>query len=210
VQDGRLFLLQTRGGKRTPQAQARIALDLLREGVIDAVTARRRCEGLDAEHLRVSRVVSPDGQPMRPLARAQAASSGVAMGQIVLDEAGARAAQAAGLPAILVRRDAETSDSAALELTLGLLTQNGARTSHAAVVARQMGKVCLLACEGLIVDEARREIRIGDRRLGEGDWLSLDGNEACVYAGQVQTEWFCPAELLGELAELRQDMAEAV
>lgn len=126
----------------------------------------------------------------------------------MLDEAGARAAQAAGLPAILVRRDAETSDSAALEWALGLLTQNGAGTSHAAVVAHQMGKVCLLACEGLIVDEARREIRIGDRRLAEGDWLSLDGNEACVYAGQVQTEWFCPPELLAELAELRLDVAE--
>ncbi|MCV2355298.1 pyruvate, phosphate dikinase [Paucibacter sp. B2R-40] len=209
VQDGRLYLLQTRDGKRTPQAQARIALDLLSEGVIDIATARRRCEGLDAERLRVSLVVSPEGQPLQPLARAQAASSGVAMGQIVLDEAGARAAQSAGLPAILVRRDAETSDSAALELTLGLLTQNGARTSHAAVVARQMGKVCLVACEGLTVDEARREIRIGETRLVEGDWLSLDGNEACIYAGQVQTEWSCPAELLAELAELRQEVAEA-
>ncbi|MBT9494190.1 MAG: pyruvate, phosphate dikinase [Paucibacter sp.] len=208
VQDGRLFLLQTRNGRRTPQATARIALDLLREGVIDAATARTRCEGLDAEHLRVSRVVAADGQPLQPLARAQAASSGVAIGQIVLDEAGARAAKEAGRPAVLVRRDAETGDSAALEMALGLLTQNGARTSHAAVVARQMGRVCLVACEGLTVDEARREIHIFDTRFAEGDWLSLDGNEACVYAEKVQTEWFCPPELLAELAELRQDLAQ--
>ncbi|MFY7867831.1 PEP/pyruvate-binding domain-containing protein [Roseateles sp.] len=209
VQDGRLFMLQTRDGKRTPQAQARIALDLLREGVIDLPTAQLRCRGLDAERLRVSRVVALDGQAMAPIARAQAASSGVAMGQIVLDEAGALAAQAAGTPAILLRRDAETGDSAALALTLGLLTQNGARTSHAAVVARQMGKVCLVACEGLRIDEARREIRIGELCLSEGDWISLDGNEACVYPGQVQTDWWCPPGLLDELAQLQQSATQA-
>lgn len=209
VQEGCLYLLQTRDGKRSPQAQARIALDLWREGVIDQTTARQRCAGLDAEALQISRVLAADGQAVQPLARAQAASSGVVMGRIVLDEAGALAAQAAGQPAVLLRRDAETADSAALALTLGLLTQNGARTSHAAVVARQMGKVCLLACEGMQLDEAAREVRFGERLLREGDWISLDGNEACVYAGQVQTERYCPPGLLDELAQLRRDLAPA-
>ena len=209
VQDGRLYLLQTRDGKRSPQAQARIALDLCREGVIDQTTARQRCAGLDEAALRLSRVLAADGEAAQALARAQAASTGVVTGRIVLDEAGARAAQAAGQPAVLLRRDAETADSAALALTLGLLTQNGARTSHAAVVARQMGKVCLVACEGMWLDEAAREVHFGDRCLREGDWISLDGNEACIYAGQVQTEWWCPPGLLAELKQLRQDLPPA-
>jgi len=209
VQDGRLYLLQTRDGKRSPQAQARIALDLCHEGVIDQATARQRCAGLDGEALRLSRVLAADGQAAQALARAQAASTGVVAGRIVLDEAGARAAQAAGQPAVLLRRDAETADSAALALTLGLLTQNGARTSHAAVVARQMGKVCLVACEGMWLDEATREVHFGDRCLREGDWISRDGNEACVYAGQVQTEWWSPPGLLAELEQLRQDLPPA-
>jgi pyruvate,orthophosphate dikinase len=204
-----LYLLQTRDGKRSPQAQARIALDLWHEGVIDQATARQRCAGLDEEALRLSRVLAADGQAVQALARAQAASTGVVAGRIVLDEAGALAAQAAGQPAVLLRRDAETADSAALALTLGLLTQNGARTSHAAVVARQMGKVCLVACEGMVLDEAAREVHFGDRCLREGDWISLDGNEACVYAGQVQTEWWCPPGLLAELEQLRQELPPA-
>ncbi|MEJ6008203.1 PEP/pyruvate-binding domain-containing protein [Paucibacter sp. AS339] len=209
VQDGRLYLLQTRDGKRSPQAKARIALDLWREGVIDQATARQRCAGLDAEALQISRVIAADGQAVQALAQAQAANSGVVTGRIVMDEAAALAAQAAGQPAVLLRRDAETADSAALALTLGLLTQNGARTSHAAVVARQMGKVCLLACEGMVLDEAAREVRFGDVCLREGDWISLDGNESCVYAGQVQTEWCCPPGLLAELEQLRLDPAPA-
>ncbi len=110
----------------------------------------------------------------------------------------------AGVPVLLVRRDAETSDIAALESATGLLTQRGARTSHAAVVARQLGRVCLVGCTELQIDEAARTIKIGDTTLCEGDLLTLDGNEGALYAGAVQTEIEYPGELLARLESLRQ------
>jgi pyruvate,orthophosphate dikinase len=203
VQQGRLYLLQTRSGKRTPQAAARIALDLLAQGVIDTATARKRTAALDDRALRLQRLVSPDGAPLQPLARAAAASAGVAVGEIALDEARAAARHAAGASVILVRRDAETSDMAALQHAVGLLTQRGARTSHAAVVARQMGRVCLVGCEALQIDEQRRELRIGEQVFAEGELLTLDGNEGRLYAGAAQTEWWVDPVLLDGLAKLR-------
>lgn len=203
VQQGRLYMLQTRHGKRLPRAAARIALDLLAQGIIDVPTAQARTAGLDEQALRLQRVVTAAGETLQPLARAATASAGVAVGEIALDEDRARARQQAGASVILVRRDAETADMAALAHAAGLLTQHGARTSHAAVVARQMGRVCLVGCEALQIDESRRELRLGDRLLREGDLLTLDGNEGCIYAGAARTEWDCPAELLAELGAMR-------
>src|SRR5690606_33910602 len=149
VEAGRLHLLQTRSGKRTPLAAARIALDLYAEGRIDAERARERTAGLDAAALAQKTIVAADGVALAPLAHAPSASSGVACGEIVLDEARARDRARAGASIVLVRQDAETRDIAALELAEGLLTRRGARTSHAAVVARQLGKVCLVGCDSL-------------------------------------------------------------
>jgi pyruvate,orthophosphate dikinase len=204
VQEGRLFMLQTRVGKRTPRAAARIGLDMLDEGLIGADLARERTAGLDREALALLRIVAPSGATLVPLARAATASSGVAIGEIALDEARAIARHSAGAPVVLVRRDAETSDIAALESATGLLTQRGARTSHAAVVARQLGKVCLVGCAELQIDEAARTIKIGDTLLREGDLLTLDGNEGALYAGAAQTETEYPVELLARLESLRQ------
>jgi pyruvate, orthophosphate dikinase len=200
VQDARLFLLQTRSGKRTPQAAARIALDLLDDKLIDSDTARLRVAGLTREALGRPRVVAVDGVPLVPLARAATASSGVAIGEIALDAARAASRHEAGVAIVLVRRNAETGDIAALEQSAGLLTQRGARTSHAAVVARQLGKVCLVGCADLHIDEAARSIQIGETTLREGDLLTLDGNEGNVYAGAVRTEIEYPEELLARLA----------
>ena len=176
VQQGQLFMLQTRSGKRTPQAAARIALDMLDAKLIDQDIARERTAGLDRAALAQSRVVAPSGAPLQPLARAATASSGVAVGEIALDEARAVARHAASAAVVLVRRDAETSDLTALESAVGLLTQRGARTSHAAVVARQLGKVCLVGCGELQIDEDARSIQMGTTVLHEGDVLTLDGN----------------------------------
>lgn len=202
VQDGQLFMLQTRNGKRTPQAAARIALDMLDEGLIDADTARLRTRHLDAQALARSKVVSPDGLPLTPLARAATACTGVAIGEIAFDLERATARQAAGASVILVRRDAETSDIAALEAAQGLLTQRGARTSHAAVVARQLGKVCLVGCSELQLDEPQHSLRIGEHTLHEGDTLTLDGNEGLIYQGAVHTVVDEPVDLLARLAAL--------
>src|SRR5208283_1220336 len=114
------------------------------------------------EALALPRIVAPSGAPLEPLARAASASNGVAVGEIALDEARAIARHAAGVPFVLVRGDAETSDIGALESAAGLLTQRGARTSHAAVVARQLGKVCLVGCAELQIDDAARTIKLGE------------------------------------------------
>jgi len=202
VQQGVLHLLQTRAGKRTPQAAARIALDLLDEGVIDADTARARTAALDARALAEHRIASADGRALVPLGCAASAASGVACGEIVFDEERARARHAAGARLILVRQDAETRDLAALELAEGLLTRRGARTSHAAVVARQLGKVCLVGCEALRLDEAGRMLELGGHILREGDLLTLDGNEGAIHAGAVAVVEFVPEGLLARLDAL--------
>ena len=209
VQDGRLFLLQTRNGKCSVQALARIALDLCDAGVIAPGVARERTAALDLDELVTTRTVSSDGQPLTPLAHAASASSGVAVGEIVFDEAAAQARHAAGAALILVRRDAETADIAALELAAGLLTQRGARTSHAAVVARQLGKVCLVGCAGMQIDDSARSLQIGETTLREGDLLTLDGNDGAVYAGAVHTEVQPMADLQARLGRLRDARAEA-
>jgi pyruvate,orthophosphate dikinase len=204
VQEGQLFMLQSRGGKRTPRAAARIALDMLDEGLITADIARERTAGLDRKALARSHVVAENGQPPAAVARADTASNGVAVGEIALDEARARARFAAGAQVVLVRRDAETSDISALECATGLLTRRGARTSHAAVVARQLGKVCLVGCADLQVDEAARTVELGGTVLREGEQVTLDGNEGAVYKGTVRTEVEYPTELLTRLDSLRR------
>jgi len=204
VQDGRLYLLQTRNGKCSAQALARIALDLCDAGVISPEVARERTAGLKPDDLVATRTESSDGKPLTPLAHAASASSGVAIGEIAFDETAARARQAAGASVVLVRRDAETADIAALELATGLLTQRGARTSHAAVVARQLGKVCLVGCAEMELDEAARTLRIGETTLHEGDLLTLDGNDGSVYAGAVHTAIEPLADLQHRLAQLRE------
>lgn len=201
VESGRLWLLQTRDGKRTKQAQARIALDLLDEDLIDAAEARRRTDGLDEAALASRVITGSDGDT--PLAHATPAAHGVASGELVLDEERARQRANAGTTLILVRQDAETRDVAALDLAAGLLTQRGARTSHAAVVARQMGKVCLVGCETLRIDLTQRRITLGEATLAEGELLTLDGHEGRVYRGVVQAVEQVPAGLMARLRALR-------
>ncbi len=203
VQDGRLFLLQTRTGKCSLQALARITLDLCDAEVISPEVARQRTRELNPDALVTTRTVSAEGRPLMPLAQAASASNGVAVGELAFDEKAARARHDAGAAVILVRRDAETGDIAALELAAGLLTQRGARTSHAAVVARQLGKVCLVGCVEMELDEAARTLRLGETTLHEGDVLTLDGNDGSVYAGAVHTATLSLKVLQDRLARLR-------
>jgi pyruvate,orthophosphate dikinase len=182
---------------------ARIALDLFDSGVISAELARERTAALKLGDLVTLRTVSSDGEPLIPLSHAASASSGVAVGEIAFDEAAAQARHAAGVAVILVRRDAETADIAALELAAGLLTQRGARTSHAAVVARQLGKVCLVGCAEMQLDETGRTLQIGETTLHEGDLLTLDGNDGTVYAGAVHTAIAPLVDLQNRLKHLR-------
>ncbi len=207
VEDGRLYLLQTRSGMRTPQAAVRIALDLHDQRLIDRAEALRRTEGLDAASLALAQVVGDDGGAesgaRAPIAHAVSACSGVASGEIALDEAAARARRDAGATVLLLRQDAETDDIAALDLAAGLLCMRGARTSHAAVVARQLGKVCLVSCDSLRLDQPRRGEQLGGREWREGDRLTLDGNRGAIYEGVVRTVSEAPADLLRRLEALR-------
>jgi pyruvate, orthophosphate dikinase len=207
VENGRLWMLQTRQGKRTPQAAARIALDLRDEKIIDAAEALRRTQGLDAETLAVERVVVEGGAAAQRLGQGCSAAHGVATGEIALDEARAQARQAAGVAVVLVRQDAETRDIAALESARGLLTARGARTSHAAVVARQLGKVCLVGCDHLHIDLNQRRISFdtpeGEQVLTEGEVITLDGHTGQILRGAATTLREVPADLWRRLQALR-------
>jgi pyruvate,orthophosphate dikinase len=205
VQDGALYMLQTREGKRTLQARARIALDLLDEGIIDAATALERTRGLRDDDLGTWRLAASGlpGATAAPAAKAQPAGPGVASGEIALDRQRAAERVAAGARVVLVRQDAETDDIAGMEAAVGLLTQHGARTSHAAVVARQLGKVCLVGCDTLRIDMAGRTVRLGELALGEGDVITLDGNDGAVYPGEVCAVLVADEALLQRLRALR-------
>lgn len=204
VQDGRLHMLQTRNGKRSALAAARIALDLLSEKIITTEEALQRVARLDEKALETRRVLASDsGEALIPLGHAASANGGVACGEIALDETRARSRNEDGHNVVLVRRDAETADIAAFEAAAGLLTARGARTSHAAVVARQLGKVCLVSCNELQIDEASRRVRFGTLELKEGETITLDGNEGLVYRGAVKVGIEKPVALLEQLARLR-------
>ena len=182
VQRGELHLLQSRDAKRTDWAALRIAVDLVKEGLIDPLEAQGRLSRIDLDRISRTRFESHSAEV---LARAEAASVGVVSGVLALDSAAAERMAKEGSPVILVRRDMVTSDIDGIAKASGILTASGSRTSHAAVVARQLGKVCLVGCDGLEVELERRRCKIGAATLNEGDSLSLDGNEGSVYAGKL-------------------------
>lgn len=200
IERGLLLLLQARDGKRTPLAATRIALDLLEAGIIGRAEALRRCDSVDPAQLRLRIADSGDAAP---LAHAVSAGIGIAAGEIALDAVRTAQRAAAGASIILVRDDADTSDIAALHQAQGLLTRRGARTSHAAVVARQLGKVCLVGCEDLRIDPVARRIRLGECTLDEGQPITLDANTGGIFAGELGSTWEEPGELLTRLQRLR-------
>ena len=211
VQEGALYLLQTRSGKRTPIATARIALDLLDEGTIDRATALDRTLALRSSDLQSVRLEPSDDVSLDEahLASAMSACAGIVSGEIVLNPDHAARAHAEGRKVILVRPDAETNDIAAIESAEGLLTQRGARTSHAAVVARQLGKVCLVGCTALKINASDNTIQFGDVQLREGDLLTLDGNTGEVYRGEIARVRVDETALQKRLGALRHESGRA-
>jgi len=203
VQDGQLYFLQTRGGKRSARATVRIALDMLDEGLIATDVARERTAPIDIASLTSIRLLDEDGQMAAPLAHAASANVGVTSGEIALDTPRTLERGAQGAAVVLIRRDADTADIAALQVSAGLLTRNGSRTAHAAVVARQMGKVCLVGCTDLVIDEAARTVSLGGSKLREGDPITLDGDAGAVYAGAMRTVTEPLTDLQQRLRRLR-------
>ncbi len=200
VQDGRLFLLQCRRAQRTPLATLRIAVEMADEGLITPSEAVARVAELDLDNIHITRFA----EPLPPkLAQAVVAGMGVASGPIALDTEAAQRFAASRTPAVLVRAQTLTSDLAGVTCSTGLLTGTGSRTSHAAVVARQLNKVCLVGCPTLEVDLTARVCRIGGTQLAEGAEISLDGNTGAVYAGRLDVVTERPERELAMLAALK-------
>jgi pyruvate,orthophosphate dikinase len=186
IEEGRLYMLQCRAGKRSPQAAFRMARDMAREGLIGRKEAVARVTSEDIERLFYP-VLDPQIKPRdlqaRLLATGVGAVPGAATGELVLTARDAEEAARAGRAAILVRRETSPEDVAGMHAARGILTATGGKTSHAAVVARGWGKTCVVGCEVLSVDEERKQVRIGQRVLRPGDHLTLDGTEGVVYDG---------------------------
>jgi len=183
VEDGTLYLLQTRRAKRTPWAAVHIAVDLVREGIIDPEAALALLEGVEVDGVQRVRLVAAASDEV--LGAATPAGIGVAVGRAVLDPERARTMASAGEPVVLVREEISTSDLAAFPVVEGILTISGGRTSHAAVVARELGKACLVDCRPLHLDASGRRCLFGTRSIAEEEFLSLDGEGGIVYAGRL-------------------------
>ncbi|MDQ0396243.1 PEP/pyruvate-binding domain-containing protein [Labrys monachus] len=182
IEQGRLWLLQTRTAKRTPLAALRIATDLVREGVITPDQALARLKGLDLATL-ANRRLTGAGQAA---GHGTGASAGVAVGRAAFESESAARLAADGQPVILLRPDTSTADVAGFAASAGIVTAVGGRTAHAALVARQMGKPCIVGCAGLVIEAAKRQAHLGDALIAEGDWLSIDGAGGTIHLGRAE------------------------
>jgi pyruvate,orthophosphate dikinase len=205
VQEGRLYLLQSRDAKRTPWAALRIACDLVKEGLIDEATALQRLVEYDLDSIQLVRL-APQGN-CRPLCTGTPASPGVAVGEIALDPESAVAMASAGRTPLLVREDISPADIAGLAAAAGMLTGRGGRTSHAAVVARQLNKVCIVGCRQLAISAGGHRCRLGDRWFSQGDCLSLDGHSGSVYHGKLEVVVERPTQHLREVERWKARLA---
>jgi pyruvate,orthophosphate dikinase len=188
IQDGKLYMLQTRNGKRTGLAAVRIAIDMVREGLITQEEAIFRVEPNQLYDFLVPRLVEK-GEKIEVLATGLPASPGAAVGQIVFSAEDAVKYHASGAyrSIILVRGETTPEDIAGMEVASGILTSRGGMTSHAAVVTRGMGKCCVAGAGDLKVSEANKELRVKDHVFKQGDWISLDGTTGRVIKGQLKT-----------------------
>ena len=199
VQEGKLWFLQTRNGKRTGTAMVKIAMDLLHEGEIDEKTALKRCEPNKLDEL-LHPVFDKDAQKKaKVLTRGLPASPGAACGQIVFFADDAEKWHEAGRRVIMVRIETSPEDLAGMAAAEGIVTARGGMTSHAAVVARGMGKCCVSGAGALNVDYKARTVEIDGVTLKEGDYISINGSTGEIYFGEVKTK---PAEVTGDFADL--------
>jgi pyruvate,orthophosphate dikinase len=183
VERGKLWMLQTRVGKRTAAAAFRIATQLVDEHLITLDEALHRVTGHQLAQLMFPQFDS--GAPRTLLTKGMAASPGAAVGQVVFDSAAATAAHARGENTILCRRETNPDDLEGMIAATGVLTSRGGKTSHAAVVARGMGRTCVCGAEEIDIDADARQMRIGDTVLAEGEVISIDGSTGEVFAGAL-------------------------
>ena len=199
VQEGKLWFLQTRNGKRTGAAMVKIAIDLLHEGKIDEKTAILRCEPQKLDELLHPVFDKKALSTAKVIAQGLPASPGAGCGQIVFHADDAQAWHADGHRVVLVRIETSPEDLAGMSAAEGILTARGGMTSHAAVVARGMGKCCVSGVGSLNVDYKSKTVEIDGVVYKEGDYISINGTTGQVYAGEVPTK---AAELSGDFKEL--------
>ena len=199
VQEGKLWFLQTRNGKRTGAAMVKIAIDLLHEGKIDEKTAIMRCEPQKLDELLHPIFDKKALTTAKVIAQGLPASPGAACGQIVFHADDAQEWHEDGHKVVLVRIETSPEDLAGMSAAEGILTARGGMTSHAAVVARGMGKCCVSGVGSLNVDYHAKTVEIDGVVYKEGDYISLNGTTGQVYAGEVPTK---AAELSGDFKEL--------
>ena len=187
IQDGKLWMLQTRNGKRTGAAMVRIAMDLLREGMIDEKTVLMRMEPQKLDELLHPVFDKSDIKKAKVVAKGLPASPGAATGQIVFQADDAEAWAEKKKKVVLVRIETSPEDLRGMAVAQGILTMRGGMTSHAAVVARGMGKCCVSGAGDIKVDYKEKTVEMGGKVYHEGDWISLNGSTGEVYDGQVPT-----------------------
>jgi len=188
VEDGKLYMLQTRVGKRTPMATFKMAVDMVHERLISKEEAILRIKPEDIERLFypvIDHTVARTELARRKLASGINAVPGAAVGKAVFTAHEAEEWAREGQKVILVRRETSPEDVGGMFVAQGILTATGGKTSHAAVVARGWGKCCIVGCEQLDIDYAEKRMRANGRVIRQGDWITLDGNEGVVYQGET-------------------------
>ena len=199
IEDGKLWILQTRAAKRTPRAALRIAIDLVHQGLITPQQALERIAGIDLAALVQVALVSAGKPDMAGIG----ASGGIAVGRAAFSSESAERLAAAGEPVILMRPDTSTADVAGFAVAAGIVTSVGARTAHAALVARQMGKPCIVGCSRMAVDVAADRARLADTAISGSDWITIDGDSGNIYLGRRETVATRPEAELAEIANWR-------
>jgi pyruvate,orthophosphate dikinase len=199
MQDGKLWLLQTRNGKRTGAAMVKIAMDMLHQGIIDEKTALKRVEPNKLDELLHPVFEKSAMKSASVIAKGLPASPGAATGQIVFHADEAEEWAAAGKKIVLVRIETSPEDLKGMNVAEGILTARGGMTSHAAVVARGMGKCCVSGAGSLQIDYKKRTIMVSGKELAEGDWISLNGSTGEVYDGKIKT---ITPEMSGDFGDL--------
>ena len=188
IEDGKLYFLQTRNGKRTAQAALQIACDLVDEGMITPQEAVSRIEAKSLDQL-LHPAFDPDAlKKGTVMGQALPASPGAAAGKIYFTAEEAKEAHEAGERVILVRLETSPEDIEGMHAAEGILTVRGGMTSHAAVVARGMGTACISGCGDIVIDEKKKQFTLGGKTYYEGDYISLDGSTGKIYDGDIQTQ----------------------
>lgn len=196
IERGKLYLLQTRSGKRTARAAVKIAVDMVKENLITKEEAIMRVNPYQLNQL-LHPVVSGEAK-YTPIATGLGASPGAAVGKVVFDAETAVQWAARNERVILVRKETSPDDIHGMDAAEGILTQRGGMTSHAAVVARHMGKPCVVGCEALDIDEGRKRFKVKDKVINEGDYITIDGETGEVILGELP---LIPPQITGEFKE---------